>query len=167
MNLDIISINIYSIIISLANLLILFFILKKFLFKPVKKMLAERKNEIDNQYKKAEETEKIAHDSKVQWEKKLKDADIEADQIIKAAEVNANRKKESIISDANTKAENIIRRAQEDADAERIKAQEEIKKEIVDVSSVLAGKILEREINMEDHKKIIDSFLADVEDNNG
>lgn len=165
--LDIISINIYSIIISLANLLILFFILKKFLYKPVKRILAERKAQIEEQYSKAEEAEKTAKESQNQWSEKLKNADIEADKIIKDAEANANRKKDIIISNANKKAESIIKSAQDDAESERGKARTEIKNEIADVSTVIAEKILEREIKMEDHRNMIDSFIDEVGDNNG
>ena len=61
-NLDIISINIWQVVISLANLVILFLILKKFLFEPVKKIKAQRENEIETQYKKAEKARKEADD---------------------------------------------------------------------------------------------------------
>ena len=54
-NLDVISVNIWLIIISLCNLVILFLIIKKFLYKPVKKMLAERQNQLDKKYSDAED----------------------------------------------------------------------------------------------------------------
>ena len=46
-SLEIISVNIWSILVSLANLLIMFLILKRFLFKPVQKMMAARKQQVD------------------------------------------------------------------------------------------------------------------------
>lgn len=165
--LDVISINIYSILVSLANLVILFLILKKFLYKPVKKILAERKAQIDEQYKKAEEAENVANNSKLQWEEKLKGADAEADQIIKAAEINAERRKDVIISDANKKAEVIMKHAKDDAEAELVQARQQIRNEIADVSYALAEKILEREIKIEDHRDLVDSFIDEVGDNNG
>jgi len=51
--LDIISVNIWQIIISLVNLLIIFLIIKKFLYKPVKKMLEDRQSTIENEYSQA------------------------------------------------------------------------------------------------------------------
>jgi F-type H+-transporting ATPase subunit b len=56
-DLDIISVNIWHIVISLANLVILFLILKKLLFKPVKKIVDKRQKEIESEYKKAEKTQ--------------------------------------------------------------------------------------------------------------
>ena len=52
-NLDVISVNIWQILASLANLLILTWILKRFLFKPVKKMLDTRRAAIDADYAQA------------------------------------------------------------------------------------------------------------------
>ena len=48
--LEIISVNLWQILISLANLTILFLLVKKFLYKPVKKVLAQRQSEIDSHY---------------------------------------------------------------------------------------------------------------------
>ena len=59
-SLDIISVNLWQILISLANLVILFLILKKFLYGPVTKMLAKRREEIDTQYTEAETANKSA-----------------------------------------------------------------------------------------------------------
>ena len=84
-NLDIISINIWQVVISLANLVILFLILKKFLFEPVKKIKAQRENEIETQYKKAEKARKEAADLKAGWEDKITTADQKADEIISEA----------------------------------------------------------------------------------
>ena len=49
-NLDVISLNIWQIIISLLNLVILFFLFRKFLFEPVKKVIAKRQEEVDSRY---------------------------------------------------------------------------------------------------------------------
>ena len=54
-SLEIISVNIWSILVSLANLLIMFLILKRFLFKPVQKMMAARKQQVDQIYQDAKE----------------------------------------------------------------------------------------------------------------
>ena len=49
-NLDVISLNIWQIIISLLNLVILFFLFRKFLFEPVKKVIAKREAEVNAHY---------------------------------------------------------------------------------------------------------------------
>lgn len=165
--LDIIIINIWSILISLANLIILFFILKKFLYKPLKKVLEQRRQAVDSQYEAADEAKISAEADKKAWEGKLSKAQEEADGIIKSAEKQAEGISNAIISKANEKAEGIIRHAENEADLERKKAETEIKTQIADLSAILAEKMLEREINNEDHRDLIDSFINEVGDNNG
>ena len=58
--LDVISVNLWSVLISLVNLFLLYLILKKFLYKPVKKTLEARKAAIDAQYSDAEEAKQAA-----------------------------------------------------------------------------------------------------------
>ena len=84
-SLDIISINLWHILISLANLIIIFLIVKKFLFKPVKELFAKRQAELDHQYAAADAAEKQAMEHKEIWEKKLQTANDEADAIIQEA----------------------------------------------------------------------------------
>lgn len=160
--LEIISVNLWSALISLCNLLILYLILKKFLYKPVKKVLAQRQTAIDEQYGAAEEAERKALESKEKWEQKMLSADNEADSILKAAVVNADRRSEKIVAGAKEKADDIVRQAHTEAQLERKKAQAGIKKEIVNVSAALTEKMLNREINEEDHRELIDSFIREI-----
>ena len=73
-SLDIISVNLWHILISLANLILIFLIVKKFLFKPVRELLANRQAELDHQYAAADAAEKQAQEHKDAWEKKLQTA---------------------------------------------------------------------------------------------
>ena len=139
-NLDIISINIWQVVISLANLVILFLILKKFLFEPVKKIKAQRENEIETQYKKAEKARKEADDLKAGWEDKITTADQKADEIISEAVERANERNEIMLYESREKADQIIRKAKADIERDRREARETIKKEIVDVSQVISSR---------------------------
>ena len=158
-NLDIISINIWQVVISLANLVILFLILKKFLFEPVKKIKAQRENEIETQYKKAEKARKEADDLKAGWEDKITTADQKADEIISEAVERANERNEIMLYESREKADQIIRKAKADIARDRREARETIKKEIVDVSQVISEQIIGREINMDDHRDLIDDAI--------
>ena len=158
-NLDIISINIWQVVISLANLVILFLILKKFLFEPVKKIKAQRENEIEAQYKKAEKTNREANELKAGWEEKISTADQKADEIIGEAVERANERNEIMLYESREKADQIIRKAKADIERDRREARETIKKEIVDVSQAISEQIIRREINMDDHRDLIDDAI--------
>lgn len=162
--LDVISINIWQMLVSLANLAILFGLVKKFLYKPVKKMLKTRQDAIDVQYSDAENAKNEAMSEKKAYEEKLSGAKKEADGIIQSAVNLAKIRENEIIEKAKSDADVILRQAKEDAQLEMTKAEESIKREIVDVSTILTEKLLEREINSEDHKQIIDSFIEEIGD---
>ena len=158
-DLDIISVNIWHIVISLANLVILFLILKKLLFKPVKKIVDKRQKELDAEFRKAEKTQAEADAIKAEWEGKMATAEAEADKIISDAVERADSRNEVMLYEAREKADQIIRKAKADIERERKDARETIKKEIVDVSQALSEQIIGREINMDDHRDLIDRAI--------
>ncbi len=162
--LDIISVNLWQILISLANLLIIFLIVKRFLYKPVKNIMAKRRAEIDAQYQAAAEAEKNANESKAEWEKQLSTAREQADGIISTATANADRRSETIITEAKDKAAHIVKKAEEDAVLTKKKAEAEIRREVADISVALAEKMLEREIDADDHRDLIDSVIEKIGD---
>lgn len=161
-NLDIISVNIWHILIALLNLVILFFIVKKFLYGPVKNMLNKRREEIDNRYSDAETAKQSAICKENELNKRLAGAETEAEEIVKDAAKTAKIRESKIIDDAKAEAENIIRQAKAEAELEKKRADAAIKSQIVDVSTALSEKMLEREINADDHKALIDSFIEKI-----
>ena len=165
-NLDVISINLWQILISLCNLLILFLILKKFLYKPVKRVMAERQSALNEQYAAADVAQQNAERNKQAWTQKIQNAQKEADQLLKKATDTADYQGKQIVSEAKDKADEIIHQAQAQARLEQKKAEASIKKEIVDVSAALTEKMLGREISTEDHRAIIDSFINEMEEDN-
>ena len=162
--LEVISVNIWQILISLANLLLIFLILKKLLWKPVQKVMEERKAMVDKQFADAADAQAEAEADKAQWAEKLATADEEAASRIAEADETARRHGDRVIADAKEKAEGIIRQAEAEAELERQKATASMREEIADLSTVLAEKMLEREINADDHRAMIASFLDEVGD---
>ena len=163
-SLEVISINVWQILISLANLTILYLLIKKFLYQPVKRTMAKRQEAIDEQYRAAAEAEKSAAASRDMYAAKLAGAHAEADSLIHEATASANRRSERIVADAREKADAIVRQGQVEAAMEKKKAQASIRREITDVSAALTEKLLGREMNTGDHRGLIDSFLNEMGD---
>jgi F-type H+-transporting ATPase subunit b len=161
-NLDVISVNIWQMLASLLNLVLLFLLVKFFLYVPVKKILAKREAELEDHYVKAEAAENEANENRKEWEDTLSGANERANEIIKSATESAKLRSQTIISDAESRADSIVRQAEVSASLEMKKAQDGIKREIVEVSSTLSEKLLEREINPDDHRALIDSFIEQV-----
>lgn len=162
-NLSVISVNIWQILISLVNLLLLTLILKRFLFKPVKKIVDARRAAIDDDYAKAKAAREEAEESRLNYEAAMAAAHQTSDQIIADATRMAEYRSNEIVAQAREKATDIRRQAEADAVLERKKAEDEMKREIADVSTRLTGKLLQREITEEDHRALIDSFLNDLD----
>lgn len=165
-SLDVISINLWDILVSLANLVILFLLVKKFLYKPVKKMLETRQATIEGDYAKANEAKEQALADKAAYEEKLSEAKAEADGVIQSAVSIAKARENEILAEAKEKADAILRKANDDAALELKKAEKSIKDEIVVVSTLLAEKLLERELNEKDNKELVNSFIAEIGENN-
>ncbi len=163
-NLEIISVNLWQILISLCNLLLLFLAVKKFLFQPVKKVMDQRRAEVDTQYAKAEEARRAAEADREAWEEKMDDARDQANAIVAKAVATANARGNKIVSDARDQADSLLRQANYEIELERKKAVAGIRQEIVDVSAALTEKMLEREIRTEDHHDLIDAFIQKIGD---
>ena len=163
-NLSVISVNIWQILISMVNLLILTLIIKKFLYKPVKKILDARRAAIDEDYAQAKTAREEAEQTRQNYEEAMAAAKMTGDQIIADANRTAEFRSNEIVAEARERASEIRRQAEADAVLERKKAEDEMKHEIANVSAQLTGKLLQREINEEDHRNLIDSFLNDLDD---
>ena len=163
-NLQIVSFNLWQVLISLANLTILYLGLKKFLYKPVKAVLENRKAAIAKEYAEAEEARTSANAARDEYAAKLATAHTTADEIIHDATVLANKRGEKIVADAHQKAEEIVRQGELEASMEKKKAMETIRQDITDVSAAMTEKLLGREMSAEDHRSMIDEFLKGVGD---
>ncbi|MBO4355283.1 MAG: F0F1 ATP synthase subunit B [Clostridia bacterium] len=161
--LEVISLNFWDIVISLCNLLIIFLILKKFLYAPVRNVLEKRKNQLEKTKEDAEAAKAEAIASKERYEEKLNSADQKAEAIIEKAKSDAEVKGNVIITDAKKKAGLIMDNARIQIESDKRHAEAQIKEEIADLSAELAGKLLEREISTEDHKDLIDSFITEID----
>lgn len=162
--LEVISVNIWQIIISLCNLLILYLLLRKFLYEPVRKTLAQRRAAIDAQYADADSARNDALKSKSEYEQRLSSAKTEAEAIRARALSEADRRSEKLLAEAKDKADVIVRHAEEEARLEREKTKDDVRREIAEVSTQLAEKLIGRELGEKDHRELIDSFIDGIEE---
>ena len=163
-NLPLISVQIPHILITILNLMILFFVVKKFLFKPVQRILAQRQSQVDKLYADAESAQEEAEKNKAAYSEKLENAEHEADVILQSAAKTAERNSDVVLAEATAKANAMLQKAEADIAQERKKAVNDIKNEISDLSVSIAGKVIGREINAADHQALIDGFIEDLDE---
>ena len=114
-NLSVISVNFWQIVISLVNLLILTWIIKRFLYKPVKKMMDARRATIDEYYAQAQAARDQAEESRLNYESAMAAAQQTSDQIIADANRTAEFRSNEILAEARERASEIRRQAEVDA----------------------------------------------------
>lgn len=163
-SLDIISVNIWQILISLINLLIMFRILKKFLFKPVKKVVDARTEQVNRIYTDAEQSRNDANQMKSEYEQRLASARQEADAMIKTATQTAQRKGDQIVSEAKSQASHVKQKAEEEIAQQKKKMLQDVRGEISELAVDIASKVVEREINQKDYDGFVDEFIRNVGD---
>ena len=161
-SLDIISVNLWQILISLANLLIMFLILKKFLFGPVKVIVAQRQSQVDKLYGDAENDRNAAKDMKQEYEARLATAREEADGLVRNAVVTAQRKGDAIVGEASLQASRMKQKAEEEIAMERKQMLMDVRSEISDIAVSIASKVVEREVQKADHETFVDEFIRNV-----
>ena len=147
---------------QICNLMIQLVIFKKLLLNPVKKVIAERKAKADSQIADAEKLRTEAEAMKAEYEQNLQNARTEANQIVASAQKTAAARSEELLGEARAQAAALKQKAEADIAQERKKAVNEVKDEIGGMAMEIASKVVEREIKEVDHQDLIDEFIKNV-----
>ena len=134
-----VSIGWWEILVTMCNTLITFLIIKKFLYKPVRKMLAARSEEVQSMYATAEKAQSEAEQMRSEYTERLSKA-----------------------KESSQQASAMVKKAERVIEQERIKAHKELKDEVADLSVMIASKIVERDVKPEDHERFIEDFIDKV-----
>ena len=152
----------WTFVAQICNLMIQLVIFKKLLLNPVKKVIAERKAKADSQIADAEKLRTEAEAMKAEYEQNLQNARTEANQIVAAAQKTATARSEELLGEARAQAAALKQKAEADIAQERKKAVNEVKDEIGGMAMEIASKVVEREIKEADHQDLIDEFIKNV-----
>lgn len=161
-----VGVNFWTMLFAWCNLLILYLFLRKILFKPVKKMIDSRQQEIDNMYSDAEESKTQAEDMKLEYEEKLSHAKEESEEILKNAQRRAQLKGEQILEEARAEAQRTLDRASEQVELEKKRILNEVKNEVSGMAIDIAAAVIERDISKDEHRELIDSFIDSMGERN-
>ncbi len=162
---DFVGVNLWTMLFAWLNLLILYLILKKIAFVPLKNMIDSRQREINDMYDAAESSRESASKLKAEYEEKISHANAESEDILKKAIRRAQLREEEILKEADVKAARTLERAEEQIELEKKRALNEIKDEVSDIALSLAGAVIERDVDEKSHKDFIDEFIRDMDKN--
>ena len=159
---EFLNINFFTALFTLANTIALFLVLKKFLFKPVMKMISDRQQEIDDLYTDAGNSKAEAERFEQEYREKLAAAAQTGERMVKEAVVRGQNREEEIVRQANAEAAAIRAKAAADIAQEKKKALNDAKNEISDLALAIAEKVVGRELNREDQTKLVDKFIDEL-----
>lgn len=150
------------IVIQLIATFLMFLIASKFLFKPVRNILKQRADYVENHIKDAEKSSQEAALKNEEAKQNIADSKLKANEIVEEAKNDGLIIKEQVLEEARQEALAMKEKATKEIEQEKQKAREEINREIINVALLASNKVLEREINVEDNKRLVEDFIKDV-----
>ena len=159
---ELLGVNLWTALFILLNTLLVFFVAKKFLFKPVMKIISERQQEIDDMYKKADDAKTQAEAMQNEYRQKLTDAQQTGERIVKDAVSRGQSREEEIIRQAKQEADALRDKATAEIAQEKKKAINEAKNEISDLAMTIAGTVVGRSLTDADQSQLVDSFIEEL-----
>ena len=148
---------------TVINILILFILLRIFLFKPINKMRDERTRTIQDNLDSAEKAKTEAEELRQQYEDSISEAKEKANQIIMKAHEDAESERSAIIRKSQEEAEKIISDADKAIENERKLVLRQAQSEIADLAIEAASKIIGENVDDEKNRRLVDKFLSDEE----
>lgn len=142
----------------------LFLALSYFLFNPARKMLNDRKEKIRGELDEAKKDMEDAYSMKSEYEEKLKGVTKEAENILSEARRKALANENQMIAEAKEEAARILDRARVEAELEKQKMADDVKKEMISIASVMAGKVVSASIDTTVQNQLIEETLKEMGD---
>jgi len=140
----------------------LFMMLSYLLFNPVRKMLEDRKLKIKTDLDTAKTDKEKAAVLKSEYDEKLKNIEKEAEQILSEARQKALKNEARIVEEAKEEAVRIIKHANEEAELEKKRAMDEMKQEVIEIASLMAGKVVSVSIDTTIQDTLVEETLKEM-----
>jgi F-type H+-transporting ATPase subunit b len=141
-----------SFLITIVNLLVLYFVLRKLLFKPVTKFMDARAKKIKDSLAEAAILRREAEDKAARYDALMSKADAEAERIVREGEERSREEARALLEKAQAEAVEARRRGEEAAEREREKARQELVGDIAALAAQVAGVLVGREAKAEDER---------------
>ncbi len=140
----------------------LFLVASHLLFNPVRDMLEKRQEKIKTELDSAASDMENARALREEYEARLKDINKEAETILAEARKKALANENKIVADAKEEAARIIERANTEAELEKKKAVDDMKREMVVLASMMAGKVVNAAIDTTVQDSLIEETLKEI-----
>lgn len=158
------GIDLRLIIIQIINFGLLLFLLNKFLYKPILKILDERKKKVAESLAQAQKIEEEHVRLEEEKKKELQAAQEAGREFFEKAKTEGERQRNEIIGRGKEEAERILQRTKEQLELEKEKLKEDLRAEIADLSIATAEKLLEKRIGKAEEKELLSQALKKLKE---
>ena len=152
---------------TVVNVLVLFLLLRKFLYKPVMDIIAERQKQVDDALAAAETSKQEAATALTSAQDKLRNVDNEAAARREAYEQQAEKEKQQLLADAQKQADPIVAEGKAAAEAERQHKLREADAQTTALARAMCEKLLARNLTAQDDARLLDDLLEKAGAGNG
>ena len=146
----------------MISIFVLFLVASYFLFNPAREFLKKRQDKIKDELDSAAQDMEDAAALKAEYESKLKNIDKEAEEILSDARKRALANENKIVAEAKEEAARILERARVEAELEKQKAADDVKREMVVIASMMAGKVVKASIDTNIQESLVDETLKEI-----
>ncbi len=161
---EFIGVNFWTALFILLNTLIIFFVAKKRLFKPVMKIIQDRQQEIDDMYDAADKAKENASALEAEYQQKMQMAAQTSERLVKEATARGQARQEELLRQANLEVDAIRAKAEADIQREKKKALNDAKNELADLAVDIAGKVVGHSLTADDQSALVDRFIEELGD---
>jgi F-type H+-transporting ATPase subunit b len=146
---------------QIVTFIILLLLLRAVAYKPIMRMLDERSRRVKESIEQAEAVQAQSAQTEEQLKKQLEEAGRESQDRITRAVRAGEEVKQRAQEDARKEAEALITRARAEIQRERDEAVQEVRREFADLTVLAAGKVIERSLDKEAHRELIEKVLEE------
>jgi F-type H+-transporting ATPase subunit b len=155
------QINLFQVVIAAANFVVFLVLMWTFAFKPVAKMLGDRRTRIEQGLRDAEQARKDRESGEQERLTALTEARREANDILARAQKVAQETRDSDIAATRAELERMRARASDEITAEKQRALAELRGEVADLALQAAGRVVGETMTDKRQRRLVDEFLAD------
>ena len=148
---------------TLVVFLLSFFVLRKWVFPPIRAALDARAQRINDSIDAAEHTRQEADQLLADYRERLKDARGQADEIIARARTAAEAHERSATEEAKVKRDQLMEQTRRDIEAETRRAIQEIRKEVADLTVLATEKVTRKTLTEDDQRRLIDDAMSELD----
>ncbi|MEG2016610.1 MAG: F0F1 ATP synthase subunit B [Oscillospiraceae bacterium] len=154
--------NAETFIFAFLNLIILYVVLKKILFKPVTEFMENRTKSIQDSLDYAELQKKESLKTKEMYEKQLKEARAEGRKIVEECTVKAAKIYENLVDEAKAESQSIMDNARAEIENEREQMLKGVRNQVVSIALSAATKVMQENMDSKSNQAMVEKFLDEA-----